>query len=572
MAKMIPSTGPRAHAAASREGYIYHALSLLPDDYYVVHSFDSVSTRGGSYVEREADFVVFHPDLGILCVEAKAGAARCQGGVWYYGSGEMMSREGPYRQASGAKYRIMKCFDERGLGALVNRCKFMHAVWFVSLTREEFSGFSLPPDASRDVTLFLDDLRNPEPAIRRIFSIDMYGRETRLSHSEAQDVVQRVLCPEFSIVPTTRMHYDLADVVFARLLDSQTRVLDFIRDQRFAVINGAAGTGKTLVAMERARRAAREGKVLFLCYNALLKDDIAKRLSDQPGIDVRTIAGFACSMCRTAEPDYYALAERLMAYLEDGGFPYDHVIVDEGQDFGVAAIEDASILDILLELVSAKNGTFYLFYDRRQFVQGSEMPRFINDADCKLTLYVNCRNTEGIARCSMRSLGESKDAEVLEGARTSGPPQLFASEDRAAQAAFVDEQLGEFRRRGLDNAVILTCKTESSSVLRAYVKDGCWRSSGVKFSTCRKFKGLEADAVILVDVDESVWEPPTRAYDPEPGLVFYTGASRAKHELRIVCDMGEKGCLATLALLGVDGKRKPVSRLAKQLGAVNVSK
>ena len=197
MAKMIPSTGPRAHVAASREGYIYHALSLLPDDYYVVHSFGSVSTRGGSYVEREADFVVFHPDLGILCVEAKAGAARCQGGVWYYGSGEMMSREGPYRQASGAKYRIMKCFDERGLGALVDRCKFMHAVWFVSLTREEFSGFSLPPDASRDITLFLDDLRNPEPAIRRIFSIDMYGRETRLSHSEAQDVVQRVLCPEF---------------------------------------------------------------------------------------------------------------------------------------------------------------------------------------------------------------------------------------------------------------------------------------------------------------------------------------------------------------------------------------
>ena len=141
-----------------------------------------------------------------------------------------------------------------------------------------------------------------------------------------------------------------------------------------------------------------------------------------------------------------------------------------------------------------------------------------------------------------------------------------------SQAAFIDEQIAQLKERGLDDIVILTCKTESSSVFRDYAKNGFWRLSGVKFSTCRKFKGLEADAVILVDVDESIWESPTRAYDPEPGLVFYTGASRAKHELRIVCDMGERGCLATLALLGIDGKRKPVSRLAKQLGAVNVSK
>ena len=571
MAKMIPATGPRDHMAASKEWQIYNALSTLPDDYYVVHSFDSVSTRGGRYVEREVDFVVFHPDMGMLCVEAKAGAVRCEGGVWYYGTGDMMSREGPYRQANSAKYRIMKCFDERGLGTLVDRCKFVHAVWFVSLRRQDFAGFSLTPDASRDITLFFDDLSNPEPAIRRIFSIDMFGRETNLNHSEAQEIVQRVLCPEFSIVPTTRMQYDLADVAFARLLDSQTRVLDFIRDQRFAVINGAAGTGKTLIAMEHARRVAKDDKVLFLCFNTLLKDEIAKRLSDQPNIEVRTIAGLACGMCRTAEPDYYVLGERLMAHLEDGGFPYDHVIVDEGQDFGVAAIEDASILDTLLELVSGRGGTFYLFYDRRQFVQGSEMPKFINDADCKLTLYVNCRNTESIARCSLRSLGETKDAEVLEGARTSGPPQLFASEDRVAQAAFIDEQIAALKKRGLDDIVVLTCKTESSSTLREWVKGGAWNSSGVKFSTCRKFKGLEADAVILVDVDEGIWEPTTRAYDPEPGLVFYTGASRAKHELRIVCDMGESGCLEALSLLGVDGKRKSVSRLAKQLGAVNVS-
>lgn len=572
MAKMIPASGPREHTAASKEGRIFNSLSLLPDDYYVVHSLDSIVKREGKFAERELDFVVFHPQKGILCIEAKAGAVSCQGGTWRYGSGQLMSREGPYRQVRTAMYHLMNCFDEIGLGRLLDCCKFVSAVWFVDLRRSDFAHMSLPLDARVENTLFFDDLRDPEQSIERIFALKVNGKETSLTEGEAQSIVTRVLCPEFSIVPTTRLQYDLADVTFARLLDSQTRVLDFIRDQRFAVINGAAGTGKTLIAMERARRAADGGQVLFLCYNAMLRDDIAKKLSDVPNIEVRTVASYACKVCKTSQPDYYALGERLMGFLETDGFPYDHVIIDEGQDFGVAAIEEASILDTLLELVRSKDGTFYLFYDRRQFVQGSEMPRFINEADCKLTLYVNCRNTQGIARCSLRALGDTKEAEVLEGAKTSGPPQLFASEDRAAQVAYIDEQIDAFAKNGLSRVVILTCKAEHASAFGQYVKKGVWKNTGVEFTTCRKFKGLEADAVILVDVDEGAWRPPALAYDPDPGLVFYTGSSRAKHELRIVCDMGESGCLAALSLLGVTAKKKPISRLAKQLGAVNVSR
>ena len=127
-------------------------------------------------------------------------------------------------------------------------------------------------------------------------------------------------------------------------------------------------------------------------------------------------------------------------------------------------------------------------------------------------------------------------------------------------------------KSGLNKVVVLTCKAEHASAFSTLVKKGIWKNTEVRFTTCRKFKGLEADAVILVDVDEGAWRQPVHAYDPDPGLVFYTGSSRAKHELRIVCDMGERGCLAALSLLGVTAKKKPISRLAKQLGAVNVSR
>ena len=574
MAVMIPSTGPRDFEPASRENLIYDALSTLPDDYYVVHSMGMLLTSG-EMREREVDFVVFNPRLGLLCVEAKAGAVHCSDGAWYYGSGKEMPYGGPYRQADTAKWAIRQLFDERRASQLKDRCKFLHAVWLVSLKRSDFAGASLPPEASLDITLFMDDLADPEPRIREIMSMPVANRETDLTPAEGREIVTKVLCPAFSIAPTSRLGYDLTDVVFARLLDSQTRILNFIRDQRFAVINGAAGTGKTLIAMERARQAARQGKVLFLCYNSMLRDDLARKLADERNIEVRTIAGFACKMCGTPEPDYYDLADRLLECADNDGFPYRHVVIDEGQDFGVEDIERSGILELLLELVSARKGTFYLFYDRRQFVQGSAMPEFINDADCKLTLYVNCRNTKKIALCSVRGLGDNEAEDVLDGVAASAPPQLYASSDPALQEAYVDSQIADLKSHGLRDVVVLTCKTEARSALRGCVRhvgQGMeWKRSGVRFSTCRMFKGLEADAVILVDVDGDAWREPRYEYDPPPGLLFYTGASRAKHELRVVCDMDEDGCKKLLGRLGVNAGRKPVSRLAKHLACVNTS-
>ena len=203
------------------------------------------------------------------------------------------------------------------------------------------------------------------------------------------------------------------------------------------------------------------------------------------------------------------------------------------------------------------------------------MPDFINEADCKLTLYVNCRNTKKIALCSLRGLGDADSAEVLEGVETSGPPQLFASPDAGEQERYVDSQVSDLKAQGLKDIVVLTCKTEERSSLRGCVRQAGghaeWKQSGVRFSTCRKFKGLEAEAVILVDVDEEAWREPRYDFDPKPGLLFYTGASRAKYELRVVCDMDEEECQRLLVRLGGTGGKKPATKLSKRLACVNAS-
>lgn len=573
MARMIPPMGPREYVPASRENYIYDALATLPDDYLVIHSCTIVSAASGEYRENEGDFVVFNPDLGILCIESKAGQISCKDGCWYYGDGREMSKSGPYAQARHIGYRVMTRFDELGLGKLLSACKVMHAVWFPSLPNHILRSIDYPTDASFDFTLGLDDLSDPEPKIRSIMSIDVSAVTGTLSQEDAHKVVNKVLCPEFSIVPTKRLRYDLNDIAFARLLDSQARVLNYLAFQRSDAINGAAGTGKTLIAVERAKQVAEQGgRVLFLCYNALLKNELKERFSDWENVFVYTAAGFACAICDSPEPDFAKLGDKLLELAESGDFRFDHVVVDEAQDFGAAEIENAGILPLLHDIVlDSPKGTFYMFYDSRQLVQGTSLPSLILDADCKLTLYVNCRNTTSIATCSLRALGGEGVCETRLGAAEGSAPVLFASKSESELEKFVDDQIAELKSRGLDDVVVLTCKTEHSSQFAHTFRGrgpAFWKSTKVPVHSCRKFKGLEADAVVLIDVDESLWDEPELPFQPDPGLLFYTGASRAKYELRIAARMDEDACVRVLEALGVEGRRKPVARFIKQLNAV----
>lgn len=97
-----------------------------------------------------------------------------------------------------------------------------------------------------------------------------------------------------------------------------------------------------------------------------------------------------------------------------------------------------------------------------------------------------------------------------------------------------------------------------------------WKTGQIPFYTCRRFKGLEADAVILIDVDEALWccEDEGLSYDAKNGLMYYTGASRARHELRVIVDIDEEGCLEIVDRLGERACRRPFQTLVRRLNVL----
>ena len=564
MANMMPSK-PRECSKNSLEDVMFEALYHLPDEYYVFHSFKIITIRNDLLQESETDFVVFNPAKGILCLEAKAGHVYCKDEEWFYGSGIKMSHEGPYRQAASNKWKLMQYISDKNMDDIKKSCKFVHGVWFPSVSDEELKQITFPSDGDRAITMTSEALSDPQKYIDKLFSVKIKKDfQTDLSGYQIKRILNSILCPSFNLIPSVKNEYELKRIVFNRMIGEQVRLLDYLEEQPVAVINGVAGSGKTLIALEKARRCAEKGeKVLFLCYNRFLRDYL-KESYKYNNVSFYTIDGLSCKLCGISIPDIKKLSVKLEELFVDGKFPYKNIIIDEGQDFGKSEIEETQIIELLESIVLHEtiNGTFYVFYDKLQLVQGDKIPKYIQDADCRLSLYKNCRNTENIAITSMRPLRETKKPKLFEGALKGDAPKLYVSEASEDNKKIIDDILQQYQSNKIDDVVILTCKTETNSILSKYIQDGKYKYKRIEytFTTCRKFKGLEADVILLVDVDKGVFL--TDAIN-----IYYVGTSRARFALNIVAKISSEDCAEILESYGKTASKRPEKALASFLNA-----
>lgn len=561
MAKMIPQK-PNAFAPASKEGLIFDVLqNNLSDDYYVFHSFKILSVSKGVLNESETDFVIFHPQKGIICIESKAGQITYKNGEWLYGNGQVIKNGGPYKQAEQKKWNMKNLFEYKKMETQLNNCKLLHAVWFPSIDKSQLLEIELPPEADIRITLTKDSFKNIQQEIDSIFDIKLPKQiNTKLNSKDIQKILENILCPTFNLVPSLSSEISINNAIFNQLLKEQTNILNFLEEQPTAIINGIAGTGKTMIAVEKARRHSIQGeKVLFLCFNTALCDYLRKNNTDE-NIQYYTIAGFACSYCKTQTADYKYLIKLINEDFNYSKFPYKHIIIDEGQDFGQDQIEETELLELLETIAIYNEGSFYVFYDKNQLIQSRRIPKFIQDADCKLTLYKNCRNTKNIATTSMRPMGIIP--KLFDGAVTGDSPQIYISNNPQKQKDNIDSILQECKNKGFKNIVILTCKTEDNSIITDFVSNNYYNQN-VYFTTCKKFKGLESDVIILIDITEKTFRNNTEKMD------FYVGASRAKFKLYMVCNMNENNCINALQEMNKnsDDIIRPYKEFAAKLNA-----
>lgn len=202
-----------------------------------------------------------------------------------------------------------------------------------------------------------------EMAIRRVYRFHDVRQVTPSEEITAK--VLDTLSPEFGVVQTLRSRTFAAQALFRRMTTEQMYLLDYLEEQDEAAIHGVAGTGKTILAVQKAKSLAQADRVLFLCLNRFLKSHLEQTYGNTTNITFYTLDGlvgaFTGAFSDTPEERADAITEFLMDW-DEYELPFKHIIVDEGQDF--ADIH----LQLLHDIARSCHGSFYVFYDRNQFV------------------------------------------------------------------------------------------------------------------------------------------------------------------------------------------------------------
>jgi hypothetical protein len=540
MARMIPPNIPEAIRSDSRrsaEVRVFEALKAqLPDEFTVYYSRPWRSRMpGGATVDGEADFVIASIAWGILVIEVKGGVIDRDGMTDCWTStdraGVRHLIRNPVAQARQSKYVLLERLKQYPwfAGRYIN---IADAVILPDCSRPEFDlGIDMPLEmfawAEHMGSLNRRLMRALIPGGTKAVNCDPVGSEGML-------IVHDLLARSFHL--ELKFGSTIGDQKrrLVELTEGQFWILESLsRNPRMAVIGGA-GTGKSVLALEKATRLAKHGlETLLLCYNSGLGESLKVISAQQDRLTVGTYHSFALSLCRRAGldidvPDNYTeatvfyetkLPERLFELSSADRFPkYDAIIVDEAQDFS-----DLWWTSLESMLAARKGACYYVFYDDNQNIYRRLAPFLAAfPAGC---LTRNLRNAKGIYDL----VAPYYKGEAYEPGNTSDGEVSFHPEiqDGDGLMLLLTELLDGQRIPCRDIAVLSCLPVRASqfpfgaiaSRLRAL--NPSW--STVRFDSVSRFKGLESPVVVLTDLCAS----------PD-GAVIYTAFSRAQLKLCVV--------------------------------------
>lgn len=531
MAKFYPTIINSFHCSEG-ECLVYETLSKLNNEYVVFHSYRWLGEKNQRRSEGEADFVVLHPQKGILSIEVKAGSIAYYNGNWIQTNRHTKESKiiDPVGQAAESQYRIQNYLRRHFNGQIpvVGR-----AVWFPSVSIHD--KITLPLEVNRDIIFDVGSLDNPAKDLDKAFSywkLNLGARGTELCIHDFKNVI-KLLMPSFKIVESVASTAFESKRSYIQMTRQQASILNFLQEQPTAVIHGPAGTGKTMLAIEKANMLASKGeKVLYLCYNEFLVSYLKEHYKDT-GIIFHNIRSLAEELMPHVECSISEIIPRFTEYFQneydDCLWSYNNVVIDEGQDLPESILEHISILTDML------NGHYYVFYDKNQYIMMHKSTHWLDTyGDCRLVLYKNCRNTAEIARTIGTTVENiKKDVYIndLSGIIPKGSFYKMPKELIAVVSDFVTRMLQD--KLKVEDIVILTIDSVKNSMLQNNMHIGSIpisttpKKGHILFTSVRKFKGLEAKAILLIDIYVDKLD------DELHKRLIYVGCSRASTYLQM---------------------------------------
>ena len=576
MARMIPSSCDDS-TASQAERRMFDLLRSDPatGGWVAIHSLGLA--RRGRKPYGEIDFVVLIPGMGVFCLEVKGGRVACNDGVWETTDRHdrtVRLRRSPFLQGREGMFALRDSILNRAPVGFPATLTFGYAV--------------VMPDVVFDVVCpewepwqAIDRAALKGPISAALLRLASECRRLHMKQPAAEPtpetvrVIHRLLRPDFEVVVSRGTQLEETEARLLQLTEEQFDALDLLADNERCLFEGAAGTGKTMLAMEYARRSAAAGaRTLLICYNRLLGDSLsatAQALSANMPLtagryfrllrDLIMRSGAATQFQEREERDrqtgayggaYAAYGKRA---IEEAGDRFDVLVMDEAQD--LLRPEVLAVLNAWLR-GGISGGRWAIFGDfHHQAIFGKYPPDELKGllaAACphyaRGRLRMNCRNTRNIGEETALLSGFKSPPYIM--GRVVGPPVDYhyydsSESQRAALVRLLTRCLAEGLKPS-DIVLLSRLKLPNSGIAGAdggslfrivEVGDPVRHASPVPtigFATVQAFKGMESPVVVLCDVDQVT--------EGEPQSLLYVAMSRARSHLTVLVNGNVKPLIA----------------------------
>jgi len=521
MAKMWPEQIPPdvlQNPSRSTEVDVFRRLARqLDDSWWVFYSRPWLGmTATGGEKDGECDFVVAHAAHGMLCIEVKGGAV-----AWNPASGQWTSRDrygithnikDPVHQARSSKHELLKKLKQvRGL-----QNRWIIARHGVVLPESVNPGRDLGMDRPLRIFCFSDTYeRHVGDWVQARLQPDDDERGGEGLGTGGLNGLRDLLARPFELTTSLGSVIRAEDHEIGFLTQQQFHLLDAIGGLQRVLIQGGAGTGKTVLAGHLAQSLADAGmRTLLVCYNRPLAERLAIQARAKDGLVVQSFHQLCAAIIaqaggtpptETGDRQLYfdealPLAAEACAW-SPAVCRYDAVIVDEGQDF-------QDLWWLVLEALFDPNGPRLLrvFADNNQRVYG-DASRLKGDLQlAPISLSWNLRNTQAIHQAAYRHY---QGASVRCGGPAGEAPRCIEVEGRSGVRREVIRLIQSLTvQHGIapeDVAILVPNDAWREELMKhgrvagfECTDSASCREGRVIVDTVRRFKGLESLVTVIV--------------------------------------------------------------------------
>ena len=317
----------------------------LDETYSVIHSKKWIDPDKieGKRIQGECDFILIHPSKGILFIETKSGKTfYCSAtDEYWHESIDGETFKNPLNQVIKSQWVILKKLN-RQLGVNLN-LPHNYAIAFPEAN--EISD-NLPDELLPQMVIIKTDLEKLQTKIEKALGVIKKPLKKPISR-DIHNKILSFLRSEFTITTSLSSRLDDFNTQFFQLERDQVHLLDQFEDNKRVLVEGCAGSGKTVLALEKSQRSfIVKKKVLLLCHNIPLAQQLRKKAKEiKINIDVYNFHELCEHVVNSTGGKFEVNANDIQNFFDfkcpemlEKHIPlffkrYDTIIVDEAQDF-----------------------------------------------------------------------------------------------------------------------------------------------------------------------------------------------------------------------------------------------